>query len=88
MYIRRISATKRRNPADCGSTTSSAWNVSVHRKRPADAEIIWLAMDLLKTIGITDITLRINSIGCPVCRPVYREKLLTYLHKQGTSPVW
>ena len=45
----------------------------------ADAEVIWLAMDLLKSIGITDIALRINSIGCPVCRPAYKEKLLTYL---------
>ncbi len=45
----------------------------------ADAEVIWLAMDLLKSLGITDITLRINSIGCPVCRPAYKEKLLDYL---------
>jgi len=46
----------------------------------ADAEVIWLAMDLLQSLGIKNITLRINSIGCPVCRPVYKEKLLAYLN--------
>ncbi|MFH1880152.1 MAG: histidine--tRNA ligase, partial [Bacillota bacterium] len=46
----------------------------------ADAEVIWLAMDLFRSLGITDVTLRINSIGCPVCRPAYKEKLLKYLH--------
>lgn len=45
----------------------------------ADAEVIWLGMDLLQSMGIKDITLRINSIGCPVCRPAYKEKLLAYL---------
>ncbi|MBN1777187.1 MAG: histidine--tRNA ligase [Clostridiales bacterium] len=45
----------------------------------ADAEVIWLAMDLLNSIGITNVILRINSIGCPVCRPAYREKLIRYL---------
>lgn len=48
----------------------------------ADAEIIWLGMDLLKSMGITDARLFINSIGCPVCRPAYRETLRAYLHSK------
>lgn len=46
----------------------------------ADAEVILLAMDLFQTLGIQNLTLRINSIGCPVCRPTYKELLLDYLH--------
>ncbi|HPF87112.1 MAG TPA: histidine--tRNA ligase [Candidatus Limiplasma sp.] len=46
----------------------------------ADAEVIWLAMDLFETLGIQNLTLRINSIGCPVCRPAYKKLLLDYLH--------
>ncbi len=45
----------------------------------ADAEVIWIAMDLLQSLGATGTTLRINSIGCPVCRPAYKEELLSYL---------
>ena len=48
----------------------------------ADAEVIWIAMDLMQKLGIKDLTLRINSIGCPVCRPAYKEKLLAYLHER------
>lgn len=48
----------------------------------ADAEIIWLGMDILQSMGITDVRLFINSIGCPVCRPAYRQALLDYLHSK------
>jgi histidyl-tRNA synthetase len=49
------------------------------KEASADAEVIWIAMDLLQSLGIQNVTLRINSIGCPVCRPAYKEMLLTYL---------
>jgi len=49
------------------------------KEASADAEVIWIAMDLFQSLGIQNITLRINSIGCPVCRPAYKEKLLSYL---------
>lgn len=45
----------------------------------ADAEIISLADDFLKEMGITDIELRINSVGCPQCRKKHREALKKYL---------
>lgn len=44
-----------------------------------DAEIIALAMDVLKANGIDDLKLNINSIGCPECRKAYHEKLRAYL---------
>ena len=40
-----------------------------------DAEIIMLAMDLLGGLGLKDLKLSLNSVGCPKCRPVYRKVL-------------
>lgn len=45
-----------------------------------DAEIIILAVQFLKSLGLTELKLNINSVGCPKCRPVYREKLQAFLH--------
>ncbi len=48
-------------------------------KNPAlDAEIILLAWDFLKSLGLEDLHLKINTVGCPHCRPVYRQKLQEY----------
>ncbi|MBQ4516735.1 MAG: histidine--tRNA ligase [Clostridia bacterium] len=40
-----------------------------------DAEVISLAMDLFRRLGISGVELNINSIGCPTCRKIYNEKL-------------
>lgn len=40
-----------------------------------DAEVITLAMTFLNKLGLQDIKLFINSVGCPSCRPIYKEKL-------------
>ena len=45
----------------------------------ADAEVISLAMDFLEELGVGDLELRINSIGCPECRAKYRKILQDYL---------
>lgn len=47
-----------------------------------DAEIIMLAVQFLQKLGLTDLTLYINSVGCPKCRPVYREKLQAFLREK------
>jgi len=48
-------------------------------KNPAvDAEIILLAWDFLKSLGLNDLKLKINTVGCPACRPIYRRKLTEY----------
>ncbi|WP_425061190.1 Histidine--tRNA ligase [Sporomusa carbonis] len=45
-------------------------------KGPAvDAEIISLAVRFFNKLGLNDLKLFINSVGCPECRPVYRAKL-------------
>lgn len=45
----------------------------------ADAEIISLASEYLDKMGITDVELRINSIGCPKCREEYKKILKEWL---------
>ena len=44
-------------------------------KMTADAEVISFADEFLKGLGIKDLELRINSIGCPTCRASYRKAL-------------
>jgi len=44
-----------------------------------DAEIIALAVEVYAVLGIKNVALRINSVGCPACRPQYKEVLKTYL---------
>ena len=44
----------------------------------ADAEVILLAFDFLTSLGLTGLTLKLNSVGCLNCRPVYRERLQAY----------
>lgn len=46
----------------------------------ADATVIALAHDFLKELGIEHIALHINSIGCPHCRPRYRDALHAYFN--------
>lgn len=45
----------------------------------ADAEVMALGFDFINEMGIKDVELRINSIGCPSCRNIYREKLREFL---------
>ena len=44
----------------------------------ADATVIALANALINELGIKGVKLHINSIGCPNCRPKYREALVNY----------
>jgi len=44
-----------------------------------DAEIILMAMTLFGRLGIKGLSLNINSIGCPKCRPEYHKALKEYL---------
>ena len=48
-----------------------------------DAEIITLLLEAAKVSGIENfVRMEINSVGCPKCRPVYREKLIEYFTAQ------
>ena len=44
----------------------------------ADAEIILLGKTVLDRLGLKDIVLNINSIGCPKCRAAYQAALRAY----------
>ncbi|MDR2338765.1 MAG: histidine--tRNA ligase [Deltaproteobacteria bacterium] len=44
-----------------------------------DAEVMALLMDILGRLGIGGLEARVNSLGCEVCRPPYRERLVGYL---------
>lgn len=44
-----------------------------------DAEVISLAMAFLNEVGLHDLKVNLNSIGCPTCRKKYNEKLKEYL---------
>ncbi len=44
----------------------------------ADAELMALMYDFLSTAGIRGAVAHLNSIGCEVCRPRYREALQAY----------
>jgi histidyl-tRNA synthetase len=79
------------------------WQLSVEAvgsDDPAlDAELIQLYTELLRRLDITDYELRLNSIGDPVCRPAYVERLSAWLEenddrlddearaKRATSPL-
>ena len=54
----------------------------------ADATVISLANSLINSLGIKDTKLHINSIGCPNCRPQYREALVNYFsaHESELCP--
>ena len=44
-----------------------------------DAEVLIFASDFLQAVGIAEAQLELNSVGCPACRPQYREALRTAL---------
>ncbi|MGI6597779.1 MAG: histidine--tRNA ligase [bacterium] len=50
-----------------------------------DAEVIAVALDLCSRLGLTELEVELNSIGCPQCRQDYRQALLSYLgeHKDN-----
>lgn len=46
-----------------------------------DAEVISVAIELYNRLGVKNLELNINSIGCPECRKIYNEALKEYLRK-------
>jgi histidyl-tRNA synthetase len=49
----------------------------------ADAEMIRLVLHLLDRLGLRDLRLRINSLGCPLCRPSFSAALVEYLEDRA-----
>ena len=49
------------------------------KEATADAELILTAYHLLQELGVSNLSVEINSIGCPNCRPVYHTRLKEFL---------
>ena len=47
-----------------------------------DAEILLLAVRFLESLGLKELSLSINSVGDPACRPVYRQKLKDFFKEK------
>ena len=46
-----------------------------------DAEIIALAVQFFRRLGLNELKLLVNSVGCPKCRPIYRTTLQEHLRQ-------
>jgi histidyl-tRNA synthetase len=44
-----------------------------------DTEVIAMAQHVFESIGLKHLEVHLNSVGCPVCRPVIRERLKSFL---------
>ncbi len=47
-----------------------------------DAQMIQMAWRILHQLGIKNVNVRLNSIGCPVCRKQYRNLLVSYFESK------
>ena len=45
----------------------------------ADAEVIAFCYRFFVSLGLQNLAIELNSVGCPVCRPAYKNILLPYL---------
>lgn len=50
-----------------------------------DVQIIFIIFKILNTLGIKDVVIQINSIGCAKCRPNYNKVLRDYYRGRGRS---
>lgn len=44
-----------------------------------DAEMILMITRFLEALGLTELSVQLNSLGCPKCRPAYRDTLRDWL---------
>ena len=64
-----------------------------------DAELILMLISFLRQLGLENLNLEINSLGCPKCRPAFREAIVSFfqgsegelcgdcLRRLGTNPL-
>ena len=50
-----------------------------------DAEIIALAVETYRSLGVKNFTVKINSVGCEQCRPAYKTILKNFLENVRTT---
>jgi len=47
-----------------------------------DAQVLAMLHHYFTHIGISSVALQVNSLGCPDCRPQYRQQLIAYLQQR------
>jgi len=47
-----------------------------------DAQVLAMLVHYFDRVGIDDIELQINSLGCPECRPTYRQALTSFIEER------
>ena len=64
-----------------------------------DAQVLLMLSRLFTELGLDEPRLQVNSLGCPACRPAYREALMAFIaecqdalcedcrRRQGTNPL-
>jgi len=50
-----------------------------------DAEVIAMAMDIYQRLGLQNLVVELNSVGCPDCRQAHRRVLQEYLKEKLTD---
>ena len=51
----------------------------------ADIEVIALSLEIFRRLGLKNLEVVINSVGCEKCRPIYRQKLIDYFSARKAS---
>jgi len=51
----------------------------------ADLEVIMTAITLFRELGMSGLEVHLNSIGCPECRPAFRQKLIDHFTAHRTE---
>ncbi len=51
----------------------------------ADAETMLCGVEYLSRLGLRELSVQVNSIGCTGCRPAYREALISYLKDRADT---
>ncbi len=46
-----------------------------------DGELLFMLMHFLRELNLPGLKLEINSLGCPACRPLFKERVLAFLDK-------
>lgn len=45
-----------------------------------DGEVIAMALDIYRRLGLDNLKVELNSVGCPECRPIHRQELQSFLN--------
>ncbi|PLX83416.1 MAG: histidine--tRNA ligase [Desulfuromonas sp.] len=47
-----------------------------------DAQVLAMLVHYFQEVGIDDVALQVNSLGCPECRPEYRKQLVDFIEER------